>query len=676
MKTVSYWFNIFKDLIINNERTKIETFMDCTKKNALEGMVVIINFNRMDNFIVSARKYRPESFNTVVGQATITGTLKAAIQKKQLGHAYLFCGPRGVGKTTVARILAKTINCMQPGTDAEPCNACESCISFNESRAFNIHELDAASNNSVDDIRNLTEQIRIPPQIGRYSIYIIDEVHMLSASAFNAFLKTLEEPPSHAVFILATTEKHKIIPTILSRCQIYDFNRIRVEDIVGYLEFISDKEGVEYEKDAFSLIALKADGAMRDALSIYDQMVSYSGKSIRYQDVIENLNILDYEYYFRCTESCFSGNTGETLMIFDEVLSKGFDAHNFLSGFSSHLRDLLVCLDEATLKLLEVGAGIREKYKAQSKTVDQQWLYEALDILGTADVSFKTSRNQRLHVELALLKLCRIREQPKKKELTRGTEPETTEKPAEPASAEPASAEPVADKDPAEPGPVADTSSGPKETIPPAEADTGEDSAETIPPAEADTGEDPKETVPPTQADPGSAEPGPGPPVSRSSRQVPGSIPSIKGVLNGDRPKEEKKDAGKDPAERPVLSSSFSQEDLLKHWEEFTDSIMGKKPRMANSLKHHLPVLGDALQIELVLSNSAQLEEFNRDIKPALVNYLEEALQNNQFKLLPVVSEEDQPQNTLYTSEEKFKHMLKKNPDLGKMKERFNLDFE
>jgi DNA polymerase-3 subunit gamma/tau len=315
----------------------------------------------MDNFIVSARKYRPETFTSVVGQSAITNTLKNAIRLNHLGHAYLFCGPRGVGKTTCARIFAKTINCTSLGEDTEPCNTCESCISFNESRAYNIHELDAASNNSVDDIRNLTEQVRIPPQVGKYSIYIIDEVHMLSAQAFNAFLKTLEEPPAHAVFILATTEKHKIIPTILSRCQIFDFNRIRVDDIVAYLEFISKEEGIDYEADAFNIIALKADGAMRDALSIFDQIVSFSGKSIKYEDVIRNLNILDYDYYFRITEACLGGKVGETLMILNEILEKGFDEHNFLMGLSSHMRDLLVCRDPVTLQLLEVGAGIREK---------------------------------------------------------------------------------------------------------------------------------------------------------------------------------------------------------------------------------------------------------------------------------------------------------------------------
>jgi DNA polymerase-3 subunit gamma/tau len=650
MKTVSYWFNIFKELIINNERTKIETFADCTKKNTLERIGVITNFSRMDNFIVSARKYRPETFASVVGQASITGTLKSAIKKNQLGHAYLFCGPRGVGKTTCARIFAKTINCTNPGADAEPCNQCESCLSFNESRSFNIHELDAASNNSVDDIRNLNEQVRIPPQLGKYSVYIIDEVHMLSAQAFNAFLKTLEEPPAHAVFVLATTEKHKIIPTILSRCQIFDFNRIRAEDITAYLEYIAGQEGIEYEADAFNIVALKADGAMRDALSIFDQMVSFSGKTIRYSDVIENLNILDYEYYFRLTENCYKGGDGEALMIFDEILSKGFDARNFLSGFGSHLRDLLVCQDEVTLKLLEVGAGIREKYRKQSIELDPEWLFRALDVLGTSEASFRSSRNQRLHVELTLLRLCRIGEDSKKKVLIQEIAPEDKSIPASRNAK-------TADKLSAEEKEI-DLSAQEKA----AAADPG-------PPKE---GEQPAQSaaegVPRDESTPKR-------PAVAGGR--PGSLPSIKDALNGvhkEKGGDRENDSGK--KEAAVMSAPFSQEDLISSWNAYTESIRDSRPRMANSLRHHPPTLGDALQIELVLSNSAQLEEFNRDIKPELVIYLEKALQNNQFRLLPVVSEDEARQKTLYTSEEKYEHMLKKNPELGKLKERFNLDFE
>ena len=362
----------------------------------------------MENFIVSARKYRPTTFKSVVGQASITTTLKNAIKNNHLAQAYLFCGPRGVGKTTCARIFAKTINCKNLDENVEPCNDCESCQSFNQNRSYNIHELDAASNNSVEDIRNLIEQVRIPPQVGKYSIYIIDEVHMLSSQAFNAFLKTLEEPPAHAIFILATTEKHKIIPTILSRCQIFDFNRIRVDDTVEYLEYIAKEESINYEVDALNIIAQKADGAMRDALSIFDQVVSFSGNNITYQSVIDNLNVLDYDYYFKITDAFLKSNISDTLLIFNEIIEKGFDAHHFINGLSEHLRNLLVCRDETTLQLLEVGANIRERYKEQTKQCNQEFIFSALEISNKCDVSYRLSKNKRLHVELSLIELCNI----------------------------------------------------------------------------------------------------------------------------------------------------------------------------------------------------------------------------------------------------------------------------
>ena len=361
---------------------------------------------KTNNFIVSARKYRPVTFDTVVGQSSVTNTLKNAIKTKHLAQAYLFCGPRGVGKTTCARILAKTLNCLDITSDFEACDNCESCKSFKESRSFNIHELDAASNNSVDDIRKLIDQVRIPPQLGKYSIYIIDEVHMLSTQAFNAFLKTLEEPPTYVVFILATTEKHKIIPTILSRCQIYDFNRIKIEDTVQYLEKISNTEGVAYETEGLRIIAQKADGAMRDALSIYDQIVSCCGNNITYKSVIENLNVLDYEYYFKMTDAFLDRAVGQAFILFNEILDKGFDGHNFIVGLASHFRDLLVCKDPVTLSLLEVGADIRERYRVQAALCSQGFLFEALNICSSCDVNYKISKNQRLHVELALLRLC------------------------------------------------------------------------------------------------------------------------------------------------------------------------------------------------------------------------------------------------------------------------------
>lgn len=362
----------------------------------------------MSDFIVSARKYRPSTFDTVVGQLSITSTLKNSIKNSHLAQAYLFCGPRGVGKTTCARIFAKTINCLNLSPEIEACDTCVSCKGFNESSSYNILELDAASNNSVEDIRTIIDQVRIPPQIGKYSIYIIDEVHMLSTAAFNAFLKTLEEPPKHAIFILATTEKHKILPTILSRCQIFDFNRIKAEDAAEHLASVALKEGITAEPEALNVIALKADGAMRDALSIFDQVVSFCGKSITYKGTIENLNVLDYDYFFKLTGYFLVCDYRSTLLLFDEIIDKGFDGHNFLVGLSSHFRDLLVSQDADTLQLLEVGAAIRDKYKIQSKICSVDFLLAALDMGNKFELNYKASKNKRLHVELGLLQICSI----------------------------------------------------------------------------------------------------------------------------------------------------------------------------------------------------------------------------------------------------------------------------
>jgi DNA polymerase III subunit gamma/tau len=362
----------------------------------------------MDNFIVSARKYRPDTFQTVVGQPSISNTLKNAIRNNQLAHAYLFCGPRGVGKTTCARIFAKTINCQNQTAETEACNQCESCLAFNGNRSYNIHELDAASNNSVDDIRNLTDQVRIPPQIGNYSVYIIDEVHMLSSQAFNAFLKTLEEPPHHAIFILATTEKHKIIPTILSRCQIFDFNRIKISDIVSHLTHVSHREGVNVEAEALNVVAQKADGAMRDALSIFDQIVSFSGKNVSYKDVIANLNVLDYDYYFRCVDQFLKNDISASLLLFNEILDHGFDGHHFITGLASHFRDVMVSKDQITIQLLEVGGEVKEKYKSQAARCETDFLIGALQISNECDLQYKTSQNKRLLVELAIIKLAQL----------------------------------------------------------------------------------------------------------------------------------------------------------------------------------------------------------------------------------------------------------------------------
>lgn len=363
---------------------------------------------RMDNYIVSARKYRPQTFDSVVGQKALTTTLKNAISSGKLAHAYLFCGPRGVGKTTCARIFAKTINCLQPLSNGEACNECESCKAFNEGRSMNIFELDAASNNSVDDIRQIIEQVNTPPQVGVYKVFIIDEVHMLSAAAFNAFLKTLEEPPAHVIFILATTEKHKVLPTILSRCQIYDFNRMEIADIVSHLKNVAEKEDIKTDDEALNVIAQKADGGMRDALSIFDQVASFSEGDITYQKVIEDLNVLDYDYYFKVTDQLLAGNVTEVMLTFNDILRKGFSANNFMGGLASHFRNLLVSKDAATLPLLEVAESVRQRYAEQAKKCDTKFLYRALKLCNNCDINYRTSRNKRLTVEITLIEVAQL----------------------------------------------------------------------------------------------------------------------------------------------------------------------------------------------------------------------------------------------------------------------------
>lgn len=369
----------------------------------------------MSDFVVSARKYRPQTFDSVVGQKSITTTLKSAIQNDHLAQAFLFCGSRGVGKTSTARILAKTINCFNRTEQCEACNECESCNSFNSGASLNVYELDAASNNSVENIRELIQQVNVPPQLGTHKVYIIDEVHMLSSSAFNAFLKTLEEPPKHAIFILATTEKHKIIPTILSRCQIFDFNRIKVSDMANHLASIAEKEGVKADPEALHLIAQKADGALRDALSIFDQVVTFAGNELTKQHVIENLNILDYDYYFRIVDYVMKEDIPATMMIYNEIIENGFDGHHFVVGLSNHYRNLLVCQDVRTAKLLEVGESVQEKYVEQSKQVSGQQIIRSLGVLSRADVEYKASKNQRLLVEMALMQLCSVKSELEKK---------------------------------------------------------------------------------------------------------------------------------------------------------------------------------------------------------------------------------------------------------------------
>lgn len=362
----------------------------------------------MEQYIVSARKYRPQNFESVIGQNSLTTTLKGAIETNHLAHAYLFCGPRGVGKTTCARIFAKTINCFHPKENGEACDECDSCISFNEQRSMNIIELDAASNNGVDNMRSFIEKVQIPPQMGKYKVFIIDEVHMLSTDAFNAFLKTLEEPPAHAIFILATTEKHKIIPTILSRCQIYEFSRITINDIVSNLKQIAEKEGITADEDSLNVIAQKADGAMRDALSIFDQVVNFCGGNITYDKTIQNLNVLDYDYYFKIVDALLEGKVKDTLLIFDKILSKGFEGQYFVDGLASHIRDLMVSKDEETIKLLEVSKNIEARYKEQSAKCTLPWLYKALELANDCDMNYRNSRNKRLLVEVMFIRIANL----------------------------------------------------------------------------------------------------------------------------------------------------------------------------------------------------------------------------------------------------------------------------
>ncbi|MBN1990785.1 MAG: DNA polymerase III subunit gamma/tau [Bacteroidales bacterium] len=592
----------------------------------------------MENFVVSARKYRPSTFISVVGQTSITTTLKNAIQRKQLAQAYLFCGPRGVGKTTCARIFAKTINCLTPTADMEACNECESCKAFNSSRSFNIHELDAASNNSVDGIRNLIDQVRIPPQLGRYSVYIIDEVHMLTTAAFNAFLKTLEEPPAHAVFILATTEKHKIIPTILSRCQIFDFNRIRVEDMVGFLAQISQKENVTYEVEALNIISQKADGAMRDALSIFDQVVSFSDGHITYQKVIDNLNVLDYQYYFKLTEDFIAGDFGDALRIFDELLSKGFDAQQFVSGLSIHLRNLLVCKNPQTLQLLEVGAAIAERYKQMASQAPPNFLIRALDVANQCDVTFRQSSNQRLHVELMLIRLSELNQQ-KKNELT-------DNQVSEPKADAPQAPQSVASR-------AYHSATG-----------GGSEAVKPIPKVA------PK-SISIRDAMSGKAAPEATKPKGEESRAAQASAVDAHSELASDSA-----DDIDDTDDLPLTTEviEFTQQDLEREWKRYAALIKTSKASLHSLLEMYSPVVTDSFHITITLESTIQQELFSQS-KGDLIKHLRKALHNNLIDIIEVVDEKTVGSAKPYTADDKFKFMCQKNPTLVKLRQQLNLDF-
>ncbi|MDU3579442.1 MAG: DNA polymerase III subunit gamma/tau [Bacteroides caccae] len=616
----------------------------------------------MENYIVSARKYRPSTFESVVGQRALTTTLKNAIATQKLAHAYLFCGPRGVGKTTCARIFAKTINCMTPTADGEACNQCESCVAFNEQRSYNIHELDAASNNSVDDIRQLVEQVRIPPQIGKYKVYIIDEVHMLSASAFNAFLKTLEEPPRHAIFILATTEKHKILPTILSRCQIYDFNRISVEDTVNHLSYVASKEGISAEPEALNVIAMKADGGMRDALSIFDQVVSFTGGNITYKSVIDNLNVLDYEYYFRLTDCFLANKVSDALLIFNDVLNKGFDGSHFITGLSSHFRDLLVGKDPVTLPLLEVGASIRQRYQEQAQKCPLPFLYKAMKLCNECDLNYRISKNKRLLVELTLIQVAQLTTEGD--DVSGGRSPKQTIKPvfSQPAAAQPSQ---VASASSVQQAPVHSSPASVTANVTPNRQPQMATTARPVSPSATNT----------TSSAP---LPGAGiPSVAKEERKVPVMKMSSLGVSiknpQRDQAAQNATVAHVPRVQQPEQDSNFNERDLNYYWQEYAGQLPKEQVAIAKRMQVLRPVLlNNSTTFEIVVDNEIAAKDFTALI-PELQDYLRGRLKNSKVVMTVRVSA---PTETVRAvgRVEKFQMMSQKNQALMQLKEEFGLE--
>ena len=619
----------------------------------------------MENYIVSARKYRPSTFESVVGQRALTTTLKNAIATQKLAHAYLFCGPRGVGKTTCARIFAKTINCMTPTADGEACNQCESCVAFNEQRSYNIHELDAASNNSVDDIRQLVEQVRIPPQIGKYKVYIIDEVHMLSASAFNAFLKTLEEPPRHAIFILATTEKHKILPTILSRCQIYDFNRISVEDTVNHLSYVASKEGITAEPEALNVIAMKADGGMRDALSIFDQVVSFTGGNITYKSVIDNLNVLDYEYYFRLTDCFLENKVSDALLLFNDILNKGFDGSHFITGLSSHFRDLLVGKDPVTLPLLEVGASIRQRYQEQAQKCPLPFLYRAMKLCNECDLNYRISKNKRLLVELTLIQVAQLTTEGD--DVSGGRGPKKTIKPVftQPAAAQQPQ---VASATQVQQAPVHSSPS-----------------SVTTQAANGTTAQHPQASAavqPGAPASPGAASSAPsqGAGVAQTAKEE-RKIPVMKMSSLGVSIKNPQRDQVSQNAtttyvpkvQQPEEDFMFNDRDLNYYWQEYAGQLPKEQDALAKRMQMLRPaLLNNSTTFEVVVDNEFAEKDFTALI-PELQDYLRGRLKNSKVMMTVRVSEATETVRPVGRVE-KFQMMAQKNQALMQLKDEFGLE--
>ena len=619
----------------------------------------------MENYIVSARKYRPSTFESVVGQRALTTTLKNAIATQKLAHAYLFCGPRGVGKTTCARIFAKTINCMTPTADGEARNQCESCVAFNEQRSYNIHELDAASNNSVDDIRQLVEQVRIPPQIGKYKVYIIDEVHMLSASAFNAFLKTLEEPPRHAIFILATTEKHKILPTILSRCQIYDFNRISVEDTVNHLSYVASKEGITAEPEALNVIAMKADGGMRDALSIFDQVVSFTGGNITYKSVIDNLNVLDYEYYFRLTDCFLENKVSDALLLFNDILNKGFDGSHFITGLSSHFRDLLVGKDPVTLPLLEVGASIRQSYQEQAQKCPLPFLYRAMKLCNECDLNYRISKNKRLLVELTLIQVAQLTTEGD--DVSGGRGPKKTIKPVftQPAAAQQPQ---VASATQVQQAPVHSSPS-----------------SVTTQAANGTTAQHPQASAavqPGAPASPGAASSAPsqGAGVAQTAKEE-RKIPVMKMSSLGVSIKNPQRDQVSQNAtttyvpkvQQPEEDFMFNDRDLNYYWQEYAGQLPKEQDALAKRMQMLRPaLLNNSTTFEVVVDNEFAAKDFTALI-PELQDYLRGRLKNSKVMMTVRVSEATETVRPVGRVE-KFQMMAQKNQALMQLKDEFGLE--
>ena len=595
-------------------------------------------------YIVSARKYRPASFETVVGQRALTETLRNAIRSNHLAHAYLFCGPRGVGKTTCARIFAKTINCLTPTADLDACNECESCRAFNEQRSYNIHELDAASNNSVEDIRSLIEQVRIPPQVGKYSVYIIDEVHMLSQGAFNALLKTLEEPPSYAVFILATTEKHKVLPTILSRCQVFDFARMTVNDTVHHLQYVAEQEGIRVEEEALHVVAQKADGGMRDALSIFDQLVTFCGNDITYQQAIEVLNVLDSDYYFRVIDAALSTNVHAALLLFNEILSKGFDGGHFVSGLASHLRDVLVSKDPSTTILLETSDAIRKHYAEQAQKCSPMWIFRALEIINQADINYRTARNKRLTVELMLVKLCSLLMSDTTSSAVR-SQAEAPQSSPVAQSASQSAVRPQASQ--ITPQKTSAAQASPQVSSIPNITPTNN-------PISGIPGMPGMNTIPGVPTIPGM-------PVTATNSPSPQSIVKPNTPENAPSVSQEKE------ADRP-----FTVEQMTEAWNRMSHQLFAADKRLAAVLTNTvIEPVSDTTYIVL-LQNIIQEKELTA-VKSQILQYLRAALHNSSVQLQFKIREQDSRDQTAYTAEDRYRLLAKDNKHLIEMKEMFNL---